>query len=162
MPLNPVQLQADLYRIATVEKPPDPFTAALKISAAYSSYAAQGIAGGFPFLAPGPGAATMSLSLGSAFSVLPGLPPVVASGFATMLTLFWTGATFVSTVPPGIAAPPIGLPALIPTLTALFSVPNTAETYALTLATTLDVCTRTVLVTLPQPPPAPPIVAPVL
>lgn len=162
MPLNPLQLQADLYRLTTVEKPPDPVTAAVKISSAYASYASQAIAGGFPLITPGPGSVTMSLALGSAFSTLPGLPPVVAAGFGSMLTLFWTGATFGAPVPPGIAAPPVGVPVLIGTLTTLFSVPNTAETYALSLATALDLCTRTVLVTLPQPPPAPPIVVPVL
>lgn len=162
MPLNPTVLYDALLALSTTDKPPDPFTAASKIAAAYRDYAGQGLALGMSLVAPGPGVATMDASLGSAFSVLPGLPPVVAAGYGVMVTAYWAGATFSPSPLPGIAAPPIALPALIATLSALLAVPNTAELHAASVATALDVCTRTVLVTFPQPPPAPPIISPVV
>lgn len=162
MPLNPAILYDALYKLSTSDKPPDALTAASKIAAAYRDYAGQGLALGMPLVAPGPAVATMDLSLGAAFSVLPGLPPVVAAGYGAMVTAYWAGATFSPSPLPGIAAPPIAVPALIATLSALLVVPNPAEVHALSVATALDVCTRTVLVTFPQPPPAPPLISPVV
>jgi hypothetical protein len=161
VPLNPLILQDALYRLSTTDKPPDAFTAAARIASAYREYAAGGVALGFPLLLPGPAAVTMDAALGAAFSTLPGVPPTVAAGFVTMVTAFWSGATFAA-APPGVAAPPTGVAVLQAALTALLVVPNPAIVYATTVATALDVCTRTVLVTFPQPPPAPPLVGPVV
>lgn len=162
MALNPGILYDALYRLSTTEKPPDPFTAASKIASAYRDYAMGGQALGMPLVAPGPGVASMDASLGAAFSVMPGLPPVVAAGYATMVLSYWAGAAFAPMPLPGIAAPPIATPALIATLSALLVAPNTAETHALAVSTALHVCTLTTLVTFPQPPPAPPLIGPVV
>lgn len=162
MPLDPSILYNALYALSTTDKPPDSFTAASKIASAYRDYAMGGQALGMPLVAPGPGVASMDASLGAAFSVMPGLPPVVAAGYGAMVTAFWAGAIFAPSPLPGIAAPPIAVPALIATLSALLVVPNPAELHAMSVATALDVCTRTVLVTFPQPPPAPPLIGPVV
>lgn len=162
MPLNPALLQSAFYRLSTTEKPGSPMEAAQKIASAYEQYASTALAGPGLLVAPGPGRAVMEQPLAAAFSVLPGLPPVVAAGYAAMVTSFWAAASFVSPAGPGIAAPPAGVGALIPALTAFFSVPgNPVELYSLQVATVLDACTRTVLVTYVLPPPAPPLIVPV-
>lgn len=162
MPLIVAKLQSDILKLSTSDKPASGTDAANAIASAYESYASQGIAAGFPLIAPGPGRATMAAALIAALNTKPGAPPVVAQGFAAMVTLFWSAAQFVSPIPPGIAAPPAGVGALVPAVTGLLSnSANPAEVYAAQLAAALDACTRTVLVTLPQPPPAPPLIVPV-
>lgn len=163
MPLNPASLQSAFKRLSTTEKPPDPNTAALKIAQAYQQYTLQGLAGGFPIVSGGPGMATMHLPLVAAFSVLPGAPPMIAQAYVAMVTAYWAGAVVPALPFPGIAAPPAGVAALQAALLPIFSVPNNpVDLYALQVATALDVCTRTVLVTFPQPPPAPPLIFPVV
>ena len=161
MPLDPSILHNALLKLSTTDKPPDPFTAAVRIASAYREYAGAALAGGFPLATPGTGAATMDLALGSAFAVLPGAPPVVAAGFVSMITLFWTGATFTALPSPGIAAPPIGGPVLLAALSALLVVPSIAEVYATSVATALHAATLTTSVTFPQPS-GPPLIVPVV
>ncbi len=151
MPLNPSVLQNALLKLSTTGKPPDPFTAANRIASAYREYAKAGTALGMPLVLPGPGEVTMDLALGSAFAVLPGAPPVVAAGFASMLTAYWTLATFAPFPAPGIAAPPTGLVVMTPILSALLVVPNPAEVYAAAVAAALHAATITTLVTFIQP-----------
>lgn len=163
MPLNPLQLQNALLRLSTTERPVSGTEAALKLAQAYQQYAAAGSALGFPLATGGPGMAGMAAGLISAFNISPGAPPLVAQGFASMLAAFWGGAVFTGVPFPGIAAPPVATPALLASLTALLSNPaNTAPVYAAQMAAALDACTRTVLVSFPQVPPAPPLVGPVL
>ena len=164
MPLNPAQLQTEILKLSTTNKPQNAAEAANKIAAAYEQYTLTAVAAGFPLLAPGPGRAGMASGLIGAFSTLPGAPPLVAQGFFAMVNLYWLGATFAAVPFPGIvAAPPAGASALIPTLSGLLANPlNPAELYAAQLALALDAATRTVLVTLPQPPPAPPLIVPVV
>lgn len=162
MPLNPAQLQDALLRLSTTEKPGSPFEAAQKIAAAYEQYCLGATAAGFPLAIPGPGRATMEAALALAFQMQPGMPPVVAQGYGAMVTLFWGAAVFAAAPFPGVAAPPVAVPALVGSLTGLFVTQNPAELYASLTATALDACTRSVLVTLPQPPPAPPLIVPVV
>lgn len=162
MPLNPVPLQDAILRLSTTERPSSPFEAAQKLASAYEQYCLGATAAGFPLLAPGPGRATMEQALALAFQMQPGMPPVVAQGFGAMVTLFWSAATFAAAPFPGIAAPPVAAPVLIGTMTGLLTVPNPAEVYAALTAAALDACTRSVLVTLPQVPPAPPLIVPVV
>lgn len=151
MALDPSILHDALLQLSTTAKPPDPFTAASRIASAYREYALAGTALGMPLVLPGPGVVTMDLALGSAFSVLPGAPPVVAAGFASMLTAYWTLATFAPFPAPGIAAPPTGLVVMTPILSALLVVPNPAEVYAAAVAAALHAATITTLVTFIQP-----------
>lgn len=163
MPLNPAPLQDALRQLSTTGKPADANTAAQKIAQAYQQYAMGATAGGFPLATGGPGMATMQAPLAAALSILPGTAPLVAQGFATMVLSFWGGAVFTAVPFPGIAAPPVATPALIAALTPLFSVPNNpVDLYAAQVAAALDACTRSVLVTIPQVPPAPPLVVPVM
>lgn len=161
MALDPTILQNALLQLSTTAKPPDPFTAASRIASAYREYALAGTALGMPLVLPGPGVVTMDLALGSAFAVLPGAPPVVAAGFVSMITLYWTGAIFAGVPLPGVAAPPVLAPAMLPILTALLVVPNPAEVYATAVATALHTATLSTLVTFPQPS-GPPIIGPVV
>lgn len=163
MPLIPAPLQNALLQMTTTSRPQSASEAADRIATAYEAYTLTALAGGIPLTAPGPGRAAMSQALTAAFSTKPGLPPVVAQGFATMVTSYWVGATFI--LPPAsgvVVTPPPGIAALVPTLSALFANPaNPAEVFAAQVALALDVCTRTVLVTLTVPP-APPVIVPVL
>ena len=161
MALDPSILYNALLKLSTTDKPPDPFTAASRIASAYREYAAAGQSLGFPLGLPGPGVAAMDGALGLAFSALPGIPPVVAAGYAAMLTAFWTGAIFTALPFPGVAAPPPGLIVLVPAVSTLLLIPNPAEVHALTVSTALHVATMTTLVTFPQPS-GPPLVGPVV
>lgn len=163
MPLIVAKLQSDILKIVTTDKPPSGSDAADAFASAYASYAGQGMSAGFPLQTPGPGRAAMAAPLIAAFSMQPGAPPVVAQSFGALVTAYWGAAIFTGVPFPGIAAPPVGVPALIPLVTALLANPNNpADVFAAQLAAALDVCTKTVLVTFPQPPPAPPIIAPVM
>lgn len=161
MPLDPSVLFNALLKLSTTDKPPDAFTAASRVASAYREYAAAASSLGFPLVTPGPGVVTMDVALGSAFAVLPGAPPVVAAGFVSMITLYWTGAIFAGVPLPGVAAPPVLTPAMLPILTALLVVPNPAEVYATAVATALHTATLSTLVTFPQPS-GPPIIGPVV
>jgi hypothetical protein len=162
MPLNPETLRSFFYRLSTTEKPSGPAEAAQRIALAYTEYASGAIAAGFPFLAPGPASPTMTAALAAALSMRPGVAPTVAAGYASMVTGFWGGATFVFAPAPGIAAPPVGVGALVAALSGIFSIPNNpAEIYAAQVSLALDACTRTTLVTFVPPLPASPFVSPV-
>ncbi len=164
MPLIVAKLQSDILKLSTTDKPASGTDAANALASAYEGYASQALAAGFPLATPGPGRAGMAAALISALNVKPGAPPLVAQGFLTMVTLYWQGAIFSAVPFPGfVPAPPAGAAALVPAISALLSnVQNPAEVYAAQLAAALDAATRTVLVTLPQPPPAPPLIVPVV
>lgn len=162
MPLNPAPLQDAILRLSTTEKPGSPLEAAQKLASAYEQYCLGATAAGFPLTTPGPGRAAMEQALALAFQMQPGMPPVVAQGYGAMVTLFWSAAVFTAAPFPGVAAPPVAVPALIGNMTGLLAAPNPAEVYAALAAVALDACTRSVLVTLPQVPPAPPLIVPVV
>ena len=161
MALVSASLQAAFLRFSTTQKPGSPTEAANNIASAYEQYALTATAGPGMLVSPGPARAAMAQPLAAAFSMSPGVPATVAAAYAAMLTSFWGAATFVGPGP-GIAAPPIGVGVLIPLVTTiLLNTNNTAASYAQQMATALDTCTKTVLVTYTLPPPAPPIIAPV-
>lgn len=161
MPLVAATLEADILQLSR-NYPPDAATAANMLVAAFQKYASQAIAAGFPLLSPGPGAAAMATPLIAAYSVKPGLPPVIAQALVAMVTAFWSGALFAFTPAPGIAAPPAAAPALLGVVSGLLASSNPAEVYAKNLATALDACSRSVIVTFVPPPPAVPFPAPVM
>lgn len=162
MALVSAQLQAAFLRFSTTQKPGSASEAANNIASAYEQYALTGMAGAFPLVSPGPGRAAMAGPLIAAFSMSPGVPATVAAAYAAMLTSFWGAAQFVGPSGPGIAAPPVGVGVLIPLVTTiLLNTNNTAASYASQMATALDTCTKTVLVTFVLPPPAPPLILPV-
>jgi len=151
--LLPLPMQSQFLTMATTARPQSPSEAANKIASIYESYASLGMAGGaFPLIAPGPGRAAMATPLAAAFSIKPGVPATVAQALGAMVVAYWSGATF-ATPAPGVAAPPVAVPALIAGVTALLAVPNNpAPVFASQLALLLDACTRTVLVTFALPP----------
>ena len=127
----------------------------------FQSYAKKGLAGAFPLKAPGPAASTFPSLLTVAFNA--GLAPAVAQAISAGVVAYWSAALFEFTPAPGIAAPPIAAPALIGAATGtLLNTQNTADLCALQLATAIDLCCRSVLVTFINPPPAPPLVLPVV
>ena len=154
MALNSELLRTRLLALSLTEKPQSGVAAAQAWVDLYSNYAQLGMAGGaFPLIAPGPGKAAALAPLVAAFLMPVGVPAVVAAALGGLVTAYWTGATF-ATPPPGIALPPVGLVAFIPAATALLSnKDNSADAFASQLATLLDTCTRTVIVTVPAPTP---------
>lgn len=162
MPLNPAGLQTALLEMSVTNMPPNGTAMADRIADAYRQYALPAMAGAFALTTPGPGSAAMQQTLGAALSLMPGNPATVAQGYVAMLVAYWTGAVFTATPAPGVAAPPVGSPALLAAVTSLLSLKNPAEVYAATLATALHTCTLTVLVTFPQTPPTPPVILPVV
>lgn len=149
--LNPASMQSALLRLSQTARPSDPATAAREFVSAYQSYAAAGQAAGFPLATPGPGAAAMSAPLIAAYSMPLGTPPVVAQAVVAAVVAYWSGAVFAGG---GIAAPPVAAPALLSGVSGLLAAGNNpAEVYAAQMATLLDACTRSVLVTFPGPPP---------
>lgn len=160
MPLIAAALEGDILQLQQ-NPPPDPATAANLLALAFQKYALQGLAGGFPLIAPGPGVAAMATPLVAAYTAQPGVPPVVAQAIGAMVASFWSGALFAFAPAPGIAAPPVALPALIGVVSGALAAPNPAEVYAKILANAIDACSRSVIVTFIPPPPAVPFPAPV-
>jgi len=144
-------------------KPKDTAELAKKWAAAYDSYASGASTGnGGSVINAGKKSgleSTLKGALGTPET--PGIPAKVAAGWATGLLAYWGGTPFTpGSVPmppfqlPGVAAPPLGLGALVPALTALYSKENTASGFADEQASALDDCTKTVLVLfgpVPQP-----------
>jgi hypothetical protein len=161
MPLNPAALKQSLTKLGQKgSTPASRADGAKKFAEAYDSYAktATALALGVPFTPTGAETAKMLPALIPAFAAPTGNPAVVANAFGAAVTAYWTGAVFGT----GIAAPPTGVAALVPALQTLLLNPQNPLDLAMgQIASALDACTRTVLVTFVQPPPAPPIVSPI-
>lgn len=161
MPLIPTELQNGLEKLFSDTSEKTKADAAAAFADAFDAYAKQGLAGAFPFKSPGPAAATQKTLLLAAFNA--GNPAVVAQAITAGIVAYWGAALFEFSPAPGIAAPPAGAGALIPALTTvLLNKDNTAASCAAQMATAIDVCCRTVLVTFVPPPPAVPLVLPVV
>lgn len=150
--------------------------AAQAFCGAYDDYAMQGQAIGLggPVSMFVPPAATRSPNyykmvplLIPAFVIPTGTPMSFLSALTSGLIAYWGGALFQDKAPVvgriGIAAPPLAIGVLQPSLLPVLSNPqNPANLAATVLAQALDACTRSVLVTYVQVPPVPPIISPVM
>jgi hypothetical protein len=143
------------------DKPKDRAKVASKWAEAYDSYASQAITGnGGSFIPTGKKSALEGILLG-VLSIPVGVPATVAAAWGMGLLAYWGGTPFTpGVVPnppftlPGVAAPPIGIAALIAALTPLYAAHQSESEFADSQATALDTCTKTVLVLfgpLPQP-----------
>jgi hypothetical protein len=161
VPLNPASLKQALSSLGQRgSNPSSRVDGAKKFAEAYDSYAktAVALALGVPFTRTGAETAKMLGPLIPAFLPPTGNPVAVANALAAGVTAYWTGAVFGT----GIAAPPTGGPALAAALQVLLLNPQNPLDLAMgQIAAALDGCTRTVLVTFVQPPPAPPIITPI-
>ena len=173
--LNPSNLKNALLSLND-NPPASRVEAAQAFCSAYDDYAqgGQAIGLGGPVSMFVPPAATRSPNyykmvplLIPAFVVPTGTPNSFLSALTAGVTAYWGGALFQDKAPVagriGIAAPPVAIGALQPSLLPLLSNPqNPANLAATLLAQALDACTRSVLVTFVQVPPVPPIISPVM
>lgn len=149
MPLVPAVLQAELYRALSPPYPSDGYVASDRLAKAYDVYASTALAGAYPFTPTGAESGRFVAALAPVLSVTPNTGPAVAASISAAVTAYWTGALFGA----GVAAPPLGAPVLLSALTATLSLPsNTTESLVAQLASALDACTRTVVVTVAGPP----------
>jgi hypothetical protein len=160
MPLVKASMKSD-FRALFDTKPKDRSELADKWATAYDSYASLAITGnGGSVIAAGKKSALQGILMG-VLSTPVGVPAAVAAAWGTGLLAYWGGTPFTpGAVPnppftlPGVAAPPLGISALIPALTALYSTSNSEDDFADQQATALDTCTKTVIVlfgAVPQP-----------
>lgn len=160
MPLVKASMKSDFRKLFD-SKPKDRQELADKWATAYDSYASLAITGnGGSVIAAGKKSALQAALL-SVLSIPIGVPAAVAAAWGTGLLAYWGGTPFTpGAVPnppftlPGVAAPPIGISALIPALTAIYLAKNSEDDFADQQATALDTCTKTVLVmfgAVPQP-----------
>ena len=160
MPLVKASMKSD-FRALFDSKPKDRPELAKKWAAAYDSYASLAITGnGGSVIAAGKKSALESVLLATLSTPI-GIPAAVAAAWGSGLLAYWGGTPFTpGAVPnppftlPGVAAPPTGIAALIPVLTALYLAKNSEDDFADQQATALDTCTKTVIVlfgAVPQP-----------
>lgn len=157
MPLIPATLIQGFLALAK-NKPKDRVKAAQEWARIYDEYAQAAMtANGGKLIFTGTERAKLQAVLMVPMLLPVGLPPTLAASWGAGLAAYW-GAPPILTTPapipvapftvPGICVPPIGIPVLIPALTALYAIPaGPEEVFAVQQATLLDACTRTVLVT---------------
>jgi hypothetical protein len=154
MPLDNATLQAQLEdALSGVTPAPTAQDAGTLWAGLYDAYARTGTANGVPPIVPPIAATTLGAALGAQFAIVPGSPPGAAAGIATAFLSYWPQAVFA-----GMIAPPApgGGPALIASLTAIFSViGGTHALKAAQITTALQAFTNAVIVTFPPAVPAP-------
>lgn len=157
MPLIAASMEAGFLSLSR-NKPQDRPTVARKWAEIYDSYAQAALtANGGKFLFTGSEKSKLEGLLLPAVMLPMGVPATLAAAWVAGLTAYWGGPPVTTTpapIPvapftvPGISAPPIGAPALLAGLTALYLTPSSTESvFAQSHAQLLDACTRTVLVT---------------
>lgn len=160
MPLVQTSMKLAFSALAR-NKPKDRATVARKWAEAYDSYASLALtANGGTFIPTGR-KSVLEATLLAVLSIPVGVPAAVAAAWGAGLTAYWVGNPFTpGAVPnppfvlPGVALPPVGVPALIGTLTALYLTKDSDDGFAASQAAALDACTKTVIVMfgpLPQP-----------
>lgn len=152
-------LKSSLVRLGT-NRPPSYVDAAKRFAQAYDSYAkgAMATATGIPFTPTGAESSKFLSAILPAFSNQKGNPAAMASAFSTAIVAYWTG-TFFGT---GVVTPPVGAAVLQTALLGVFlNNQNPLDAAMQQIASALDACTRTTIVTFVYPPPAPPIVSPI-
>jgi len=161
MPLIAAGLQANLVQIFKSQKSMTPRLAAQKMAKAYDSYARMAMAAGSTPILTGSEAQKLEQVLYSAISNPKiGMPPILAIAWATGVMSYWMvpPVPFVGALNGMVLQAATAVPIITPGLTACFSnIANTEDTCALLMSTVLDAATRTVMVNLLPPPPAPPI-----
>lgn len=160
MPLVKSGMTSD-FRAIFDSKPKNRAELAQKWAAAYDGYASQASTGnGGSIIAAGKKSALEGVLLATLSTPI-GVPAAVAAAWGSGMLAYWGGTPFTpGAVPnppftlPGVAAPPLGIAALIAALTAIYSKTDSEDGFADAQATALDTCTKTVLVVfgpLPQP-----------
>lgn len=167
MPLVPTILQNEFLRVFKSTKNNTADSVARDLAGAYESYAQWASAGGIAFPAF---TGLERLKLEKTLLAVMSFPKTstsvaTATALANGVMAFWQAPPVIfGPATPGVVTMAAGVaPAILAPAIPLLSNPsNPTELVALSLATIVDAATRTVLVTLTLPPPASPIVVPLV
>jgi len=154
MPLDKSGLASELEAIFK-DQLSSPAIVAQKMATAYDNYCQKGLAGGAKPILVGKKALEGTLAAAIA-SPATGAPPTLAGAWSAGIQAYWLAPPVVFATPPisGLATTMPGAGAVVAALTAAFvNVANTEASIAQIMATTLDIATKTVLVTFTTPPP---------
>ena len=133
--------------LAIINSPPaTPAIAAVQWGAAYDAYAKLGMAGIIPGTFTGSEASQFAAAILPAFNNTNGTQVTAVAGFVLALTKYWMVPPVVYGV--GAVTAITGLAALSTMFSTAYS---SADAAASNIATFLDTCTKTVIVTLPGP-----------